>query len=324
MSHLEETIFTHRQIHADPGRGAGHPLLVYTPWPGMPWSDALPFALILLVASVPVALPATFTLATALGAFELAKKGVLVTRLSAIEEAAAMDMLCDDKTGTITENRLALAALQAIRPHTENDLLRLGGAGVRRRHARPDRSRHPRRCPGSASCCPIDRQSAHPLHPFRPADAGLRGVLLQENGRPSSVPSKARRSRLAALAGAPVAPPEWKRLAAGGLPGAGRGRGRGNRPQACRSGRPGRPPAQGFRRAGHALRELGVRVVMVTGDGHATARTVAGPGGDRRSCMPGRSAASSKRRPRLGMRRFRRVFPEDKFRLVQDCSGRGT
>ncbi len=51
------------------------------------------------MASVPVALPATFTLATALGAVELAKRGVLVTRLSAIEEAAAMDMLCSDKTG---------------------------------------------------------------------------------------------------------------------------------------------------------------------------------------------------------------------------------
>ena len=99
-------------------------LLLYTPLAGLPWADTLPFALILLVASIPVALPATFTLATALGAFELARAGVLVTRLSAIEEAAAMDVLCVDKTGTITENQLALADLQAYAPHTRDDVLR--------------------------------------------------------------------------------------------------------------------------------------------------------------------------------------------------------
>jgi H+-transporting ATPase len=76
-----------------------------------------------MVASVPVALPATFTLATALGAVELARRGVLVTRLAAIEEAAAMDILCSDKTGTITRNRLSLAALHAYPPFDEHDLL---------------------------------------------------------------------------------------------------------------------------------------------------------------------------------------------------------
>ena len=86
--------------------------------------EMLPFALMLLVASVPVALPATFTLATALGSLELAGSGVLVTRLSAIEEAAAMEVLCSDKTGTITQNRLAVVGLQPYAPYGENDLLR--------------------------------------------------------------------------------------------------------------------------------------------------------------------------------------------------------
>jgi H+-transporting ATPase len=81
--------------------------------------EMLPFALMLLVASVPVALPATFTLATALGSMELAGSGVVVTRLSAIEEAAAMEMLCSDKTGTITQNRLAVTGLQPDAPYGE-------------------------------------------------------------------------------------------------------------------------------------------------------------------------------------------------------------
>src|SRR5579863_995284 len=99
-------------------------LLVYSWFAHLPMVEMLPFALILLVASVPVALPATFTLATALGSLELAANGVLVTRLSAIEEAAAMEVLCSDKTGTITQNRLAVSALQPYAAYAENDLLR--------------------------------------------------------------------------------------------------------------------------------------------------------------------------------------------------------
>ncbi len=85
--------------------------------------SALPFALIVLVASVPVALPATFTLAQALGAEDLAKRGVLVTRLSAIEEAASMDVLCTDKTGTITLNQLSIGQLMPSRPFSDDELL---------------------------------------------------------------------------------------------------------------------------------------------------------------------------------------------------------
>ena len=100
-------------------------VLIYALAAAIPLGEILPFALILLVASVPVALPATFTVATALGALELAKQGVLVTRLSAIEEAAGMDVLCSDKTGTITKNELEVAALHCYAPYTEKELLRL-------------------------------------------------------------------------------------------------------------------------------------------------------------------------------------------------------
>jgi H+-transporting ATPase len=88
--------------------------------------SALPFALIVLIASVPVALPATFTLAQALGAQDLAKRGVLVTRLSAIEEAASMDVLCTDKTGTITLNQLSVGQLKPSEPFSEDELLTYG------------------------------------------------------------------------------------------------------------------------------------------------------------------------------------------------------
>jgi H+-transporting ATPase len=64
--------------------------------------------LIFLMGSVPVALPAVFAIVLAVGAMELAKGGALVTRLDSIEDAASMGLLCLDKTGTITQNRLSV------------------------------------------------------------------------------------------------------------------------------------------------------------------------------------------------------------------------
>jgi len=123
--HLQEIIFSIVKYLVAVDAGLVAILLIYSFSTHMLLRDVLPFALMLLVASVPVALPATFTLAAALGTQELAKRGVLVSRLSAIEEAAAMDVLASDKTGTITQNSLSLAQVCAYAPFTEQDVLRL-------------------------------------------------------------------------------------------------------------------------------------------------------------------------------------------------------
>ncbi len=81
---------------------------------GMPMGEILPLMLVLLMGAVPVALPVMFTVSMALGARELAKRGVLVTRLSAAEDAATMQVLCVDKTGTITMNRLGVAEVVPV------------------------------------------------------------------------------------------------------------------------------------------------------------------------------------------------------------------
>ena len=78
-----------------------------------------------MLAAIPVALPATFTLATALGARALARRGVLPTRLSAVDEAASMDVLCADKTGTLTQNALAVTAVRAMPGFDEARVLAL-------------------------------------------------------------------------------------------------------------------------------------------------------------------------------------------------------
>jgi H+-transporting ATPase len=76
--------------------------------------ELVPLALLLIVFAVPVALPAMFTISMAVGSLELAKQGVLVTRLSASEDAATMDTLCADKTGTITANRLSVVRISPM------------------------------------------------------------------------------------------------------------------------------------------------------------------------------------------------------------------
>jgi H+-transporting ATPase len=80
----------------------------------MPWSEIIPLLLTSVLAAIPVALPATFTLATALGARALAKRGVLPTRLSAVDEAATIDVLCSDKTGTLTRNELSVTSVKPM------------------------------------------------------------------------------------------------------------------------------------------------------------------------------------------------------------------
>jgi H+-transporting ATPase len=90
--------------------------------------DVIVFAVMILLASVPIALPAAFTLATTFGSLELVRRGALITRLSALEDAASMDVLCVDKTGTITQNHIAVRACIPFAPFTQADVLSLAAA----------------------------------------------------------------------------------------------------------------------------------------------------------------------------------------------------
>src|SRR5579862_8220141 len=93
---------------------------------GTPLLDMVPLMLILFMSAIPLSLPVMFTVSMAVGSKELAKRGVLVTRLSAAEDAATMDVLCVDKTGTITMNQLAVTAVIPLEQATQADVLFAG------------------------------------------------------------------------------------------------------------------------------------------------------------------------------------------------------
>ena len=100
-------------------------------------AETLQFALVLIVAAIPAALPAVLSVTLAIGAVALAKKGAIVSKLVAIEEMAGMDVLCADKTGTITENELKVGPLTPFKGFKESDLLLFGTLASRKEDQDP-------------------------------------------------------------------------------------------------------------------------------------------------------------------------------------------
>jgi len=277
--------------------------------------SALPFALTVLVASVPVALPATFTLAQALGAQEMAKRGVLITRLSAIEEAASMDVLCIDKTGTITLNQLSVGQLVPFPPFSEDDLLTYGAIAS-----------------DAASQDPLDlailaaHQAQHlaalperlSFTPFDPALKRTEASVLRE-GTPIRVIKGAPQVVAALVAGIDqgVVEADVARLAESGY-----------RVLAVAAGPQSRlqlvgliglydPPRPDSAALIASLHTLGVRTKMLTGDTVETARAIAAKIGLGEQVCDAATLKARGAQLASDSDVFAGIFPEDKFYLVQ-------
>jgi H+-transporting ATPase len=115
------------------GIGALILVAIYAVIIGTGFLSIITFAIIFLMGAVPVALPAVLAIVQSVGAVELSKKGVLVTRLDSIEDAASIDILCLDKTGTITQNKLSVGEVIPFGNVTQNDVIMMAGLACQER-----------------------------------------------------------------------------------------------------------------------------------------------------------------------------------------------
>ena len=293
-------------------------LMLYAYAIGMPFTEAIPLVLISVLASVPVALPATFTLATAIGAQALTRVGVLPTRLSAVDEAASMDVLCMDKTGTLTRNELAVAVVHAMPGFDEGRVLALaalasadGGqdpvdAAVRAAALHNTVAEVPKVTkfvpfdPATkiSEARAVDREGSA-LHVVKGAFAVVHGLAQHSPDAESAAHElEARGHRVLGIA---VGPEGAMRI--GGI--------------VALSD----PPRSDAKPLIDELRALGVRTVMVTGDSATTAAFVANAVG-----LTGAVCPPGKIPDRVGpddFAVFAGVHPEDKFRLLKAFQGAG-
>ncbi len=298
---------------------------------GLPLFDVLPLLLLLLLSAIPIALPVMFTVSMAVGAMELSRRGVLVTRLSSAEDAATMDVLCADKTGTITRNQIAVAAVAPRPGFTEDEVVRLGAMASE-----------------EADQDPIDLAFAAEARRRKVLDGSLRRLAF----RPFSAATRRTEADFA-MEGRTLKVTKGALETVADLCGLGaearealQGRATseaalGRRTLAvARSGEGGRmelaglvmlhdPPRPDSRDLIAELRRLGVGVKMLTGDALPVAIEVArsvglgaietvGPLREDLASDPARAAARTE-----GIDGFAEVFPEDKHGVVRALQGAG-
>ena len=286
---------------------------------GMPLSEAIPLVLISVLASVPVALPATFTLATAIGAQALTRAGVLPTRLSAIDEAASLDILCIDKTGTLTRNELAVAAVRAMPGLDEDRVLAL--AALASAEGGQDPVDAAVRAAAASLKTDADQLTVTSFVPFDPATKMSEARAVDRDGKAFRIVKGA----FGVVHGLSQPSPESE-LAANQL------EKRGHRVLGVAIGTDramrvigivalSDPPRSDSKPMIDQLRSLGVHTVMVTGDAATTAAFVADAVGLTGAvCPPGQIP------DRVGPEDFAvfaGVLPEDKFRLVKAFQNAG-
>jgi H+-transporting ATPase len=287
-------------------------LVAYSWFLKMSVTEIIPLVLTAVLASIPVALPATFTLASAIGARALAKLGVLPTRLSAVDEAASMVVLCADKTGTLTQNALTVTTVRPMPGFDEAHVLVLAALASSDGGQDPvDEAIHK----AAASRNVADAPKLAVFTPFDPAKKMAEATATDSTGSLQRI-LKGAFATIAGLAQpSPDAAAAAKELEDQGF-----------RVMAVAAGLPAAmklaglialsdPPRKDSAALVTELHGLGVRTVMVTGDAPATAAIVAKAVGlDGAVCPPG-PIPDPVHPEQFAV--FAGVLPEDKYKLVK-------
>jgi H+-transporting ATPase len=287
-------------------------LVSYAYFLKMPLAEIIPLVLTAVLASIPVALPATFTLAAALSAQALAKLGVLPTRLSAVDEAATMDVLCADKTGTLTNNELKVTAVRPMPGFDEAHVMGMAALASSEGGQDPvDGAIRTAILHSDAS----DLPRLIKFVPFDPATKMSEAMVANSSGATLRVVKGA----FATVVGLTQAPPDASTTA-------NELEAQGFRVLAVAVGPPATmklagiialsdPPRTDSAALIAELHTLGVRTVMVTGDAPATAAIVARAVGLEGAVSPPGTFPNLVHAEDFAV--FAGVLPEGKYKLVQ-------
>jgi H+-transporting ATPase len=290
----------------------------------------LQFALILVVAAIPAALPAVLTVTLAVGALALAKKEAIVSRLTAIEEMAGMDILCADKTGTITQNSISIGDVKTFPGISEQDVIVAAARASRRESNDPI---------DTAIFSRFDRITSHPdiagdeildFVPFDPVAKFSKATIRDPSGTTFSV-AKGAPQAITALSGSEGVPASaldgWVTgFAEKGFRALG----------VAKSDNNGKwqylgliglfdPPREDSAATIIEAKKLGVNVKMVTGDHIAIAHEVSGQVGLGQNILPRTALIAGEgeeaRKQLETADGFAQVLPEDKFNIVKILQG---
>jgi H+-transporting ATPase len=287
-------------------------LVAYAWFLEMSLDEIIPLVLTAVLASIPVALPATFTLAAALGARALAKRGVLPTRLSAVDEAASMDVLCADKTGTLTRNALTVTTVHPMPGFDQAHVLELAAL------ASSDGGQDPVDSAiraAAASNAVADAPRLIKFAAFDPAKKMSEATATDSTGNPQRIVKGASAVVIGLAQPSPTAAAAANELEAKGFRVLAVAAGNATPMKLAGLIALSDPPRSDSAALVTELHGLGVRTVMVTGDAPATAAIVAKAVGLDGAICPLGPIPDVVHPEQFAV--FAGVLPEDKYKLVK-------
>ncbi|MGB9740997.1 MAG: plasma-membrane proton-efflux P-type ATPase [Candidatus Bathyarchaeia archaeon] len=294
--------------------------------------EILQFALVLTVAAIPAALPAVLSVTMAIGAIALAKREAIVSKLVSIEEMAGMDVLCSDKTGTITKNELTVGEVKPLRGFTEKDVLLFATLASREEDRDPIDDAIIAKTNASREIVEAIRHyKVTSFKPFDPVSKRTEATVEADNGNKFKVAKGAEQAILSLVADKEAVGTDVAAIVDSFASKGYRALG------VARTDEKGKwqfiglialydPPREGSAETIKAAQSMGVRVKMVTGDHIAIAKEIAKQVGLGTNIITAPAfidkEAGEAARVVEDADGFAQVFPEHKYRIVELLQGR--
>ncbi len=305
-------------------------IMAFSLWRHNALLEDLQFILILVVASIPVALPAVLSVTMAIGALAIAKRKAIVSNLPAVEELAGVDVLCSDKTGTLTQNKMTVGEFVTYNDFTDEELFRFAVLSSRKENDDPIEQPIFDYLSDNFDDEKISRYKQNRFIPFDPKRKRTEAIVADENGE-GLIVSKGAPQVIVSLCGNTKTTEKL-------LEDVNRFAVKGFRTLAVAIKKPTDdkfvcvglislfdPPRRDSQKVVRRIKELGIKIKMLTGDNQAIAKQIAEKlsiGGKILDVLRFKNAKEEKSERAIKLidkaDGFSQVMPEDKYVIVED------